>query len=171
MVLAENRKGRHRRLDHGDVVGLQNLIEDVEDALRKEGKLLGGLLDKGSKNLEGDLDIAMAWLVVRLCMVQETCRELGQGKDGDSCKSVRPRLTQFFGGRRHWLSSSRESSQPLRFCSFWIVHRTTNSSARWSSASRRQLPLLSADSTLRRGPGASVDISAESRSWWASFEG
>ena len=58
VVLAKCLKGWDGRLDHGNVIGLEDLLEDVEDAQRKEGEVFGCLFDQGGDDLEGDLYIS-----------------------------------------------------------------------------------------------------------------
>lgn len=57
-MLAKGFEGGQRGLDHGDVVGSEDLAQDLEDILRKQGKILGGFLDQGCQYLQCDLDVA-----------------------------------------------------------------------------------------------------------------
>jgi hypothetical protein len=58
VMLAKCAEGWERRLDHGDVVGAEDKVEDLKDIGRRERDVLGRLLDKRGEDAEGDLDIA-----------------------------------------------------------------------------------------------------------------
>ncbi len=66
MVFAKCLKGGDGRLDHGDVAGLEDHLEDLEDAWCEEGEVFRRLFDEGSEDLESDLDIPAGLLSVLL---------------------------------------------------------------------------------------------------------
>src|ERR1700761_6796624 len=51
-------KGWNRVLNHVDVAGSENGIEDCEDGFGVKGQIPGSFLDDGSEDLESDLNIA-----------------------------------------------------------------------------------------------------------------
>lgn len=54
---AKGFEGRDGRFDHGDVAGLEDLLEDLEDTGCEEGEVFGRLLDQRRQDLERDLDV------------------------------------------------------------------------------------------------------------------
>ncbi|KAH6607256.1 hypothetical protein Trco_003569 [Trichoderma cornu-damae] len=58
VVLAKGLPRGERGLDHGDVVGPEDQVEDLEDARRDEGGILGRLVDQRGEDPKGYLDIA-----------------------------------------------------------------------------------------------------------------
>jgi hypothetical protein len=48
MVLAEGLKGRDGGFDHGNVIGAQDLLKDLEHIRRNEREILGRFLNQSS---------------------------------------------------------------------------------------------------------------------------
>lgn len=58
MVFAEGPKGGEGRLNHGEVVGAEDGVEDFEDVGGDEGCIFVQLFDQSRKDLESDLNIS-----------------------------------------------------------------------------------------------------------------
>lgn len=58
MVLAKGLKSRNRVLDHGDVVGLQDGLDDGKDGAGVYREVAGDFLDERGEDMQGDLDIS-----------------------------------------------------------------------------------------------------------------
>lgn len=55
---AESFESRNRVLDHGDIVGAQDGLDDGQDRWGVDQEVAWELLDERGKDLEGNLDIS-----------------------------------------------------------------------------------------------------------------
>lgn len=63
MVFAESLESWQGGLDHGDIVGAQDKVEDLEDAICDKRDILGGLFNQRGEDSKGDLNVSAKGLV------------------------------------------------------------------------------------------------------------
>jgi len=80
MVLTESVKGRERGFNHCNILGLENLVENCEDAWRKKWEVFRGFLDEGSEDLKRNLNVSGWRMIVRI------------GSKGDTKQSASRRM-------------------------------------------------------------------------------